>query len=476
VPPWQHQLEAIIKCQDRKRYALFFEQGTGKTATAINIMRSIFVKRQKMMRTLIFTPRIVVPNWKREFATHSKIDPKNIWALSGSGKKRVSTFNDVCFSEKTGKAQPQIIITNYESLLMKDLYAAFIKWEPQILILDESHKCKNMSSRRTKNMIRLSQFQEYCYLLSGTPITNDLMDVFAQYRIMDQGKTFGQNWVAFRRQFFYDVNAGMPKHKYFPNWKVRKDMLGRMNDRLAKTSMRVKKEECMDLPPLVKQRVEVELSAAQKRHYNAMKKDFITMLDEGACVAQLAITKALRLQQILSGFIKVEKEDGEMELIPYENHPRISALKDLLKDLTPNHKVIVWAVFRENYGAIRKVCEQEGIKYVEVHGGVSDKEKDKSVDEFNNNDEVRVFIGNPTSGGIGINLVASDVAIFYSRNFSLEADLQAEARNHRGGSEIHKKVTRIDIVAKGTLDEEIMEALARKEKISEDVLKRMVKK
>lgn len=423
---------------------------------------------------MVFTPRIVVPNWKREFGVHSKIPDKEIVTLVGSGKRRAKTVEELGF-HADGKRLGKIFITNYEGILMKDLFDLLMKWQPEILILDESHKCKNMSSTRTKKMIKLSDNAvEYCYLLSGTPITNDLMDVFAQFRIMDGGKQFGKNWVHFRRQFFYDANAGMPKHKYFPDWRVREDMLGRMNQRIANHSMRVKKEDCLDLPPLVRQTIEVELSKEQRKAYDAMKRDYIAWVEEGACVAQLAITKALRLQQILSGFIKVETDEGDEDVVSYNKTPRLDALRDLLVDLTPNHKVIVWAVFRENYAAIRSVCEEKGIKYVEVHGEVGDKQKDKNVEEFNNNDEVRVFIGNPSSGGIGINLVASDVAIFYSRNFSLEADLQAEARNHRGGSEIHKKITRIDIVAKDTMDQTIMEALAKKEKISETVLTKAI--
>jgi SNF2 family DNA or RNA helicase len=463
-----------VKCQDREKYALFFEQGTGKTATAINILRSIYVKKQRILRTLIFAPRIVVPNWKREFGVHSKIPQDQIWSLTGSGKKRWHTVSDEGFTDSRNP-RGRIFITNYEALLMNDLYTLLDKWKPEVIILDESHKCKNIRSKRTKKMIKLSDHADYRYLLSGTPITNDLMDVFAQYKIMDGGKTFGSNYIGFRRQYFIDLNAGMPTHRYFPNWKVREEMVQKMNVRIQRTSMRIKKEECLDLPPLVRQVIPVELVGKQATHYKKMKREYLAYVeDRGACVAQLAITKALRLQQIISGFIRIESEEGGVEDVIYEKNPRIEALRDLLKDLTPNHKVIVWAVFKMNYAAIRKVCEEEGIKYVEVHGQVSDKEKDKNVEEFNNNDEVRVFIGNPSSGGIGINLVVSDISIFYSRNFSLEADLQAEARNHRGGSEVHKKVTRIDLVAKDTLDEEIMEALARKEKISEDVLTRMI--
>ena len=135
-----------------------------------------------------------------------------------------------------------------------------------------------------------------------------------------------------------------------------------------------------------------------------------------------------------------------------------------------DHKIIIWAVFKDNYSAIRKVLEKDGINYVEIHGGITGKKKFEAVDAFNTDDSVRVIIGHPGSGGIGINLVAASHAIFYSRGFSLEHDLQAEARNYRGGSEQHDQITRIDLIAKDTIDERILEALEEKKKTAETVL------
>ena len=131
----------------------------------------------------------------------------------------------------------------------------------------------------------------------------------------------------------------------------------------------------------------------------------------------------------------------------------------------------MWAVFKENYNDIREICETLKLDYVEVHGSIKHADKMASVDRFNTVDSCRVFIGHPRSGGIGINLVASDVSIFYSRDFSLENDIQAEARNYRGGSEQHEKVTRIDLVTPGTLDEKVMESLASKKNIGYKVLR-----
>jgi SNF2 family DNA or RNA helicase len=203
-----------------------------------------------------------------------------------------------------------------------------------------------------------------------------------------------------------------------------------------------------------------------------MKRDFIAYVNDKACVANLAITKALRLQQIVSGFITLEGADGgDRTNVAIKDNPRAQALKALLEDIAPAHKSLVWCVFRENYAAVRAVCDELCLRYVEVHGEVPAAARQKAVDLFNTDPDVRVFLGHPGSAGIGINLVSASYSIFYSRTFSLEQDLQAEARNYRGGSEIHEKVTRIDLVARGTIDEVITSKLAAKVDVSEQVLR-----
>jgi SNF2 family DNA or RNA helicase len=135
--------------------------------------------------------------------------------------------------------------------------------------------------------------------------------------------------------------------------------------------------------------------------------------------------------------------------------------------------VIVWAVFRENYERIRKVCHKLKAGYVELHGDVAEGKRQENIHKFNNDDEVRVLIGHPGSGGIGVNLIAASYAVFYSRTFSLEHSVQAEARNYRGGSDIHESVTRIDLCCEGTIDEDVQKKLADKMEIGEAVLRQI---
>lgn len=462
IKPWAHQLDAIERAKDLPEFGLFFEMGAGKTMTAINIARYKFATHKKILKTLIFGPPIVVENWRREWLANSKIKESEVIPLQGSQVQRVNTFKK--YQDKSA-----IFITNYESLLMNNLYVEFTKWKPEMLIWDELHKLKDMKSKRTKAAIKLADESIYRLGLTGTPVLNSPMDLFAQFRVLDKGRTFGKNFFQFRAKYFVDKNAGMPQGRYFPDWRPRTSMFDEMNRLVYQSAMRVKKEDCMDLPPLVRKPIYVDMTPSQRRSYEQMKKAFITYINDKAAVSDLAITKALRLQQIVSGFVKMEDDS----IHRFEDNPRKIALRDLLEDLCPDHKVIVWAVFKENYNDIRSVCEDLKLGYREVHGEISNKDKFQAVDDFNQDDSVRIIFGHPASGGIGINLVASDISIFYSRNFSLEQDLQAEARNYRGGSEIHQKVTRIDLVTPGTIDEQILEKLSNKIAIGEKILREL---
>ncbi len=461
-PLWQHQLDAIALANNLPEFALFFDMGTGKTRTTIEILRHKYNLSDQILKTLILCPLIVTQNWPAEFLKFSKIPEHEVCVLNGTQTKRLELLE---------KSRAHIFIMNYEGLLMEPLFSKLISWGVEILVCDESQKLKNITAKRTKKAILLAEKTSHRYLLSGTPILNSPMDIFSQYRILDNGKTFGKNFYIFRGQYFYDKNSGMPAQKHFPDWKIKSGAVDSMNKLIYTKAMRVKKEDCLDLPPLVKQTILTELAPTQQRLYAQMKKDFITFVQNmgkmEASVATLAITKALRLLQIVSGFIKTE--DGNE--ITLADTPKLAALKELLEELAPNHKVLVWAVFKENYVQIKRICEEAGIGYVEVHGGISEKQKFEAVENFNQDEKLRVFIGHPGSGGIGINLVAASYSIFYSRNFSLEQDVQAEARNYRGGSEIHTKVTRIDLVVKDTIDELVQISLANKVEIGELMLR-----
>lgn len=226
----------------------------------------------------------------------------------------------------------------------------------------------------------------------------------------------------------------------------------------------------MDLPPLVQAPVYLDMSPMQRKHYGEMKHHLITYLESEACVAQLALTKSLRLLQIASGYVKTT--DGTE--ISLADNPKAKATEQLLEDLAPAHKVIIWAVFKENYRTLRAICQRMGLPYREIHGEITPKNKKIAEDDFQRDPKVRVLIGHPRAGGIGINLTASSQTIRYSSDHNLEDYIQSRDRNHRGGSEIHTSITQRNLVMKGTIEEKVIECLDAKKEIGVNLLRDLI--
>jgi SNF2 family DNA or RNA helicase len=477
---WGHQKRALALALKQKDFAFFHDMGTGKTGTLINVLRHKYAERGHIRRTLILSPLVTLQNWKREFKNFSRISENDIIVLGGTGAKRVAQFQYGATDPVSGDmTRNRIFITNYESMQVKGLIDLIERWRPEIIICDEAHRLRNHKSIRAKAVCRITDKAEHTYIATGSPILNSAQDVFHQYKILNSGKTFGDNFFAFRGRYFVDSNASWAgKTGYFPDYNERPELFEELHRKMYFDQVgrpiadRVLKKDCLDLPPLVRTTIEVELSSEQRKIYTEMKNEFITYVqkikDEGkpiAVVATLAVTKALRMQQIVTGFAK--GEDG-IEY-PIQDNPRLEALADLLEDVGQN-KVIVWACFKENYKQIAKVCDDLKLPYCQLHGELNIKEKEASMKAFREDPSIKVMIANQAAGGVGVNLVEAPVAIFYSRNFSLENDLQAEARNYRGGSEIHQKVTRYDLIAKNSIDELISDCLVKKQSISDQIV------
>lgn len=480
TPLWAHQNQGVERAKSLDHFAYFFDPGTGKSGTVINTLRWKMLYRGRLLRTLILCPPIVVPNWKDEWAKHSKVSPADILLLTGPGKKRQTHFLSEAYVKNEGV--PKIVITNYESLLMDGLYKEFQKYNFEAIVFDESQRLKSRMSKRAQAAELLANPWDKAakaarpaplkYLLSGSPVLNSPMDLFQQFLIMDGGATFGDNFWAFQGRFFTDKNQWMknsPKVRHFPDWVVKPGAVDEINQLIASVSMRVEKKNCLDLPPMVYQVLKVGMSTEQARLYKDMKQDLIAFIGDAASTGPLALTKAIRLQQIASGYIKTVDGD-EVEL---ESTPKQEALTQLLEELTPGHKVLVWSVWRQNYAQIRHVCDRLKIGYVEIHGGITPAQKQINLALFRSDPLIRVVIGHPGSGGIGVNMVEADYSIWYSRSFSLEESEQAEARNYRGGSKEQgfAKITRIDLVTAGTIEEPALAAVKAKKEMSLSLLR-----
>ena len=476
LKPYPHQEQVSTVASERDEYAFFWEMGCGKSGGLIHTLRKVFNKEKRIKRTLIFSPLVTLYNWKNEFKLHSKVDPKKVIVLSKSAK-RLSQFVEATENPASGFLERgAIVVVNYEAVQNEKFLNALLEWNPEIVVLDESHYCKNPRAKRAKAILKVTDKAERRYIMTGTPILNDVKDIFMQYRILDKGETFGKNFHLFMSKYMVDENARWSgKAGYFPKWVARTETFEKLNKLVYRKASRLRKEDVLkDLPPLVEDTRYVALGPEQKKYYDEMKRDFVAFVKEqtasgeksGAVVAQLAITKALRLQQIVSGYVTTDSG----EVIHLAKNPRIDALKDIVLEVSSNHKMIIWCSFIENYKMIGKMLDKMDIKHVFITGGMSLEEKQEAMDAFQKDSDVRIVVANRKAAGIGINLVAASYSVVYSRNFSLGEELQADARNHRGGSQIHDKITKINLIAEGTIDDLALEAIKGKLDIATSIV------
>lgn len=475
IKPYPHQEDIVARSMVHDNLGLLWEMGTGKTGGLINILRLKFGIEKRMMSTVIFTPLVTLYNWKEEFGKFSKIPLENIHVIDKSGPARIKLLKKAMCNHDGIFCLNNIIIINWECLQNKEVQELFHNWCPEIVVGDELHMIKSYKSKRAKAAIVVADRAKYVFGLTGTPILNSVADIFMQFRFLDGGKLFGDSYWVFQGRYMMDENAGWSsKPGHFTKYVARPEMYAELSKKMYTISTRITKAECLkDLPPLIKTRRHVPLGKEQMRLYKEMRDNFITFIKEKtqeghpqAVVAQLAVTKALRLMQIVSGFVKTE-DDVEIDI---KDDQRIKITEELLAEITPNHKVIIWCSFKHNYKTLGKLCEKMKLDHVFITGDMNLQQKQEAMNEFRTRDETRVIIANRKAGGIGINLVEASYSIVFSRNFSLGEEKQSEARNHRGGSQIHERVTKIDLVSPGTIEELVLEALNNKQKISDAVV------
>ena len=225
------------------------------------------------------------------------------------------------------------------------------------------------------------------------------------------------------------------------------------------------KIDCLDLPEKLYIRRDITLTDEQIRVYNQMKKLALAKLESGELATTASVlTQIMRLQQICCGFL--QPDDGEIELLPNNRMKELLEITDELQG-----KVIIWASYTHDIKEIAKSLQDKfGPGAVATYYGDTEQdERQNIVEEFQKPEsELRFFVGQPKTGGYGITLTEANTVIYYSNSYDLEIRLQSEDRAHRIGQK--KAVTYIDLVAPGTIDEKILQALRNKVNLAGQVL------
>jgi len=461
--PFQHQRDALTACWDKDSYALFMEMGTGKTKVLIDNIGVLFIQQQ-IDAALIIATKSVYTIWVNDEIPKHMAIPYDICLWKPTKEKSVKEFID------TPSQKCKILVMNVEAFSTPKGYkyaTEFIKNHECLTAIDESSTIKNFKAKRTKNIIKLRHSSKYRRILTGTPVTKSPIDLYTQCEFLDPNHLGFPTFTAFKNRYciFEVMHTYGDKQISIP---VGFKNLEELERKLKNFSYRVKKEDCLDLPPKTYTKRIVSLTDEQEKLYKDLKLKAYTNLQGDHMTVNNAIVEIIRLHQITAGFFK-----GESGVIKKLENNKMKTLFEILEE--SDQKTIIWANWVQNIEDITKELKNtygpESV--VNFYGAVNSEDRSKAIKEFQNNPKCRFFVANPSTGGYGLTLTAATLVIYYSNSFDAEHRLQSEERAHRIGQT--QKVTYVDLITEGTVDEKIVRALKTKFRLSAATLGEVVR-
>ena len=467
--PYEHQLKALGACCNKENYALFMEMGTGKSKVLVDNIAMLYDKG-KINAALIIAPKGVYRNWERqEIPVHM---PEHIiydivtWSPATTKKQQKE-------NQRLSKHGDELILflMNIEAFSTKKglvIAERFLLSHSAMMAIDESTTIKSPTASRTKNVVSLRRFAKYRRILTGSPVSKSPLDLYTQCYFLDPLYLDFSSYYTFRNRYalMVDRSAGGHTYKLVTGY----TRLDELNSKLDKFSYRVLKEDCLDLPDKVYMKRNVPLTPEQTKAYDDMKKHAMAVLQNSKTTAASALAQMIRLHQITCGHIKTDA--GEVKHL---KNNRVNELLNILEEI--DGKVIIWAIYRHDIKQINEILsERYGKETVEsFYGDTPENTRQDIVIRFQDRkDPLRFFIGNPRTGGYGLTLTASNTVVYYSNSYDLETRLQSEDRAHRISQT--KKVTYIDLMSEGTVDEFIIKNLRGKINLANKVLGEDLKK
>jgi SNF2 family DNA or RNA helicase len=470
--PYAHQREALTLSSDAPVFALLMEQGTGKTKVIIDTAAHLF-EQGKITALLIVAPNGVHRNWiSNEIPAHMPdeiIGHTLAWDGQKHGTKKAAEQREAVLKrgDKLTIAALNIDAMNTDN--GKKFVRRFLEVHDTLWTLDESTRIKAPGAKRTKAVLNLAPLAKYRRILTGTPIPQGPFDFYAQFKFLDAGILGFSTFTAFKSHHGVFEQVLLRNGGAFQKV-VRYQRVDQLMRKARPYSFRCLKSECLDLPEKVYQVLPVDMTPEQARIYEQVRSNVLVELETGDIAITTILTRLMRLQQIVGGFMPSETDDAFTAQIPGGNN-RIKTVLDMADDWLASGKVIIWARFRAELDAIHAALRS---KYwpdaaVLYHGGVPNDARYDNVHRFQDaGSAVKFFVGQPQSGGIGLTLTQGVTQVFYSNDFNLETRMQAEDRSHRIGTT--KSVLYVDMITPGTIDEHVTKALRSKRQLADVIL------
>lgn len=416
--------------------------GLGKTVSTLMAIESLIYDRLEVKKVLLIAPKKVAEStWSQEASKWSQTQNLRISQVLGSAKDR----------EQALRADADIYVMNRENVIwLCDKY----KGKPlpfDMLVIDESSSFKNPQAKRFKALKRHTF--DRVVLLTGTPAPNTLMDLWPQIYLLDKGERLGRTITEYRRRYFRpDKTNGHVVFSYALNPGADSQIYGRITD----ICMSLKAKDYLTLPDRIDNVIEVVMSDSEKEKYKTMEKEHVLGLGQENEISALnAASVANKLLQMANGYVY----DDEGNLVHIHDQ-KIDRLKELV-DVNEGKPMLVFYNYKHDLAAIKEAFPK-----------ATELSDDNDVADWNKG-KIQMLLAHPASAGYGLNLQAGGhIIVWYGLTWSLEQYQQANARLHRQGQT--EPVIVHHLVTKGTMDEQVMRSLSRKEE-SQDALLEAIK-
>lgn len=452
---WQNQEEAVQFALSFPAVMLDMDMGTGKTRVALDTA----FERQDVRKILVVCPKAVIPVWRINIEKFHNWDRWVCWdEQKGTVKAKADKIRAfINTHEKIAYVGKIFVIVNYDIVWRNELGDYIHKnAEFDMVILDESHRAKAAGSKVSKYLGMIGKHTPYKMCLSGTPMANSPLDVYGQYRFLDN-RIFGTNYNLFEQM--YAIRGG-PDLRFVVGFKNQQDLQQKFASiaytcKMSDIKDRLKLPE--ELPPIQRS---VQLPAKDMKTLRELGREFIAECGSGHVVVQNALVKILRMQQISSGFCQVQQNPMEDPTIEELNTAKYDELLEILSDISPLASVVVFCVFRHDIGLIRQAAKEAKREAFEVSG------TENTLEEWKQHDGAVIAV-QIQAGAEGIDMTKAHYAIYYGLPHSLAMYNQSKARLYRPGQT--SQVSFIHLIAEDTIDEAMYRTLEMKKDIIESI-------
>ena len=435
--PHDYQAYSINWILKNPKAGLFLDMGLGKTSCTLTAIDDLLFNSFDIGRVLVIAPkRVAESTWSDEVEKWEHLKGLRVSVIAGTEKQRIAAL----------MAKADIYTLGRDNIvwLVEYLQEHKIKWPFDTVVIDELSSFKNTKSKRFKALKKVTPFMGRVIGLTGTPTPNSLVELWPQMYLLDRGVRLGKTQTAYKDRYFYPISGqGHIVYKYGLKDGAEKAIYKAIGD----ICVSMKAEDHLKMPERVDNYIELKLPESVMKAYREFEKEKILELKDDVLTAANAAVVAGKLLQFANG--RVYDDEKNVHKV---HDVKLEALKEII-DTSQEQPILVFYNFKHDYDALAKEFKELNPRTLETPQDIKDWNEGK----------IRLLLAHPASIGHGLNIqVGGHIIVWYGLTWSLELYLQANARLYRQGQK--ESVIIHHLVAKGTMDEQVIKILRDKDK------------